>query len=442
MISTAPVPTLPPHSLLVFLLQVGVLLLLALVLGRLATRIRLPSVVGELCAGVFMGPSLLNHVTPGLAGWLLPKDAAQFHLLDAVGQVGVLLLIGMTGVEMDLRLIRRKRRVALSVGFAGLVLPFGSGVAVGWLLPASLVPAGENRAVVALFLGVALCVSAIPVIAKTLTDMKLAHRDIGQLTLAVGVIDDVVGWLLLSVVSAMAVGQVSAGTVAQSLGHTALLVLVAVTIGRPLVRWVMSWANGCAETGPPIAAATLIVLLSAAAAQALGMEAVFGALVGGALIGSVGAAGLSRLAPLRSVVLAVFAPLFFATAGLRIDLTALRHPTVFVTAVVVILVAILGKFVGAFLGALVGRMSRWEALALGAGMNARGVIEVVIATVGLRLGVLTTDTYTIVILVAIVTSVMAPPILGFAMRHVEQTAEEELRQQDQAVFTTGGVPGA
>jgi Kef-type K+ transport system membrane component KefB len=133
-------------------------------------------------------------------------------------------------------------------------------------------------------------------------------------------------------------------------------------------------------------------------------------------------------------VLAVFAPLFFATAGLRMDLTALARPVVLLAGVALLVVAVAGKFAGAFIGALSSRLSRWEALALGAGMNARGVVQVVVATVGLRLGVLDTATYTIVILVAIATSVMAPPILRWAMGRVERTAEEDLRERALADF--------
>ena len=154
----------------------------------------------------------------------------------------------------------------------------------------------------------------------------------------------------------------------------------------------------------------------------------FGAFLAGMLIA--GSIDPARLAPLRTVVLSVLAPLFMASAGLRIDLGGLADPKVALSAVVALVIAVLGKFSGAYLGARTSRMSPWEGVALGAGMNARGVVEVVVATVGLRLGVLTTDTFTIVVLIAIVTSLMAPPILRAAMARVEQTADERLRQAD------------
>ncbi|MGC4986827.1 cation:proton antiporter [Streptomyces sp. DT193] len=425
-ISAAPVPAIPPHSLLVFLLQVAVLLLLATALGQLAARFNMPAIVGELLAGVIVGPSLLSHAWPSLADWLLPKDPNQLHLLDAVGQLGVILLVGLTGMELKFDLVRRRGSTAVRVSLAGLLLPLALGVGVGFLLPDSLIPGGTSTTVFSLFLGVAMCVTAIPVIAKTLIDMNLLHRDVGQLTLAAGVFDDVVGWFLLSVVSAMATAGLTTGTVATALLYPVLVVAAAWLVGRPLVKWALRAANRSQSPTATVAVTTLIVLFGAAATQAMHLEAVFGAFVCGVLIGTSGELDKEKPAPLRTTVLAFLAPVFFATAGIRMDLTALTRPTVLATACAVLTVAILGKFVGACIGAKMSGLGRWEALALGAGMNCRGVIEVIVAMVGLKLGVLGPETYTIIILVAIVTSLMAPPILRIAMARVDENTEVEM----------------
>lgn len=422
----APVPPIPAHPLLVFLLQVGLLLVLAILLGRLAGRLRLPAIVGELTAGVLLGPSLFGWLAPGLSGWLFPAQAEQAHLLDAVGQIGVLLLVGLTGVEMDLAMVRRRGLTAVRVSTAGLLIPLGLGIGLGFPI-ARLLDIRGDTVVFVFFLGVAMCVSAIPVIAKMLMDMNLMHRDVAQLTLAAGTVDDAVGWFLLSIVSAMAVGGLTTGKVALAVAYLVLVVLAAVLIGRPLVRRVLRLSGGSAQQTVAVAAA--LILLAGAGTQALGLEAVFGAFLCGALIGSSGQFARAQTAALRTVVLSVLAPVFFATAGLRIDLRALAHPTILAAAVIVLLTAIVGKFAGAYLGALLSRLTRWEALALGAGMNARGVIEVIVAMVGLRLGILNTATYTIVVLVAVVTSVMAPPLLRIAMRRVQVTPEEEARRR-------------
>ncbi|MDX6739594.1 cation:proton antiporter [Actinocorallia sp. A-T 12471] len=417
--------TLPAEQLLVFLLQVGALLALAVGLGALARRLGMPAIVGELCAGVLLGPSVADHLFPGFTAWLLPKDPGQFHLLDAAAQLGVLLLVGITGIQLDLGLLRRRGMTAARVSLFGLLVPLALGVGAGLLLPGSLLGEGADRNVFAFFLGVAMCVSAIPVIAKTLMDMGLLHRDVGQLTLTAGMFDDAVGWFLLSIVSAMATVGVTTGTVATSIGHLGLVV-VAAFLARPLLRRLLR-ATGD-DTGRTVSVLVVVMILAAAATHALKLEAIFGAFVAGAVMGTTGEVTAERLAPLRTLVLAVLAPLFFATAGLRMDLTALAEPSVLGAALAVLAIAVVGKFLGAFAGAALSGLSRWEALALGAGMNARGVVEVVVAMVGLRLGILTTATYTIIVLVAIVTSLMAPPTLRFAMRRVAPTAEEETRE--------------
>jgi Kef-type K+ transport system membrane component KefB len=434
---SSPLPGLDPHVLLVFLLQVSLLLTVALALGRLAVRFGLPALVGELLTGVLLGPSLLGTIAPGALSWVLPPDAGQLHLLDAVGQLGVLLLVGITGVQLDTTMLRRRGATGVRVSLAGLLLPLGLGIGAGFLVPAVLLSDGADRGVFALFLGVAMCVTAIPVIAKTLADMGLLHRDIGQLTLAAGTVDDAVGWFLLSVVSAAATTGVRAGAVSSSLLYLVLFLVAAALIGRPLVRKALELAGRAGDGGPRVTVAVIVIILGAAVTHAMRMEALFGAFVAGLLIGQARLAdrpdprpgrGLwTDLKPLRTVVLSVLAPLFLATAGLRMDLTALADPQVLLAAVALLAVAVIGKFAGAYLGARLSRLSHWEGIALGAGMNARGVVEVVVATTGLRLGVLTVATYTVIVLIAVVTSVMGPPILRRAMARVEQTEVESER---------------
>ncbi|WP_460530642.1 cation:proton antiporter [Flindersiella endophytica] len=424
---SAPPPPLPGHELLIFLLQLALLLLLARGLGRLAERMKMPAIVGELLTGVIVGPSLLGNLAPGIAAWLFPPDGEQMHLLDAVGQLAVLLLVAVTGTHLDQAMLRRRGATALPVSLSGLVTTLMLGVLAGLAMPESLMAGDTERWVFALFLGVAMCVTAIPVIAKTLSDMGLLHRDVGQLTLAAGTVDDMVGWFLLSVAAAAATVGVTV-RIWLSVAYLIGFVLLAVVVARPLVRRIMRLAARAADPGATIAAAVVIVLLGATTSHALGMEPVFGALVAGILLGSPGATDQVKLAPLRTIVLSVLAPIFLATAGLRMDLSALTQLTVALAAVAVLAIAIAGKFAGVYLGARIARLGHWEGVALGAGMNSRGVIEVIVAMTGLRLGVLNTATYTVIVLVAVVTSVMAPPLLRSAMRRVAHSEAEVLRK--------------
>ncbi|MEV4497592.1 cation/H(+) antiporter [Micromonospora arborensis] len=426
-----PLPSLAPHVLLVFLLQVSLLLLVALALGRLAVRLGLPALVGELLTGVLLGPSLAGALAPGAFEWVLPADADQLHLTDAVGQLGVLLLVGLTGAQLDLAMVRKRGSTGVRVSLCGLLLPLALGIGAGFVVPGLLIPDGTGRGVFALFLGVAMCVTAIPVIAKTLADMGLLHRDIGQLTLAAGTVDDAVGWFLLSVVSAAATTGVRAGAVSLSALYLVAFVVAAMFIGRPLVRWAMRLAGRAGDGGVRVTVAVVVILLGAAATHAMKIEPLFGAFVAGILVGQVSGDDPTlwqHLSPLRTVVLSVLAPLFMATAGLRMDLTALADPKVLLTGIALLLVAVVGKFAGAYLGARTSRLSHWEGIALGAGMNARGVVEVVVATAGLRLGVLNIATYTVIVLIAVFTSLMGPPILRHAMSRVETTVAETERE--------------
>jgi K+:H+ antiporter len=426
-LQAAPVAPIGAHELLVLLLQLGVLLLVALVLGRVAVRLGMSAVVGELAAGVLLGPSLFAHIAPSWSGWLFPPG--QQHLLDAVGQLGVLLLVGLAGMHIDLGLVRRKGLTAGWVSTGGLVIPLALGIGIGFLLPASLLASGTDRTVFALFMGVALCVSAIPVIAKILLELRMLHRNIGQLIISAAAVDDIAGWLLLSVVSGMAVHGLRTDRVALSIAAIAAVVLLTVLVGRPICRTVLSVADRSGEPGVSLAAVVILLLLSAVGTHALGLEPILGAFLTGILIGSSKRIDARWMTPLRTFVMAVLAPIFFATAGLRMDLTALARPAVLLSAVGVLAVAIVGKFAGAYLGARTGRLSHWEGLALGAGLNARGVIQVIVAIVGLRLGILNVEAYTVIILVAIVTSLMAPPVLRYAVGRLTVTSEEQERER-------------
>lgn len=421
-----PAPPLAGHALLVLLVQLGILLAAAVLLGRLAVRLGAPRIVGELCAGVLLGPSLLGRLAPSWSGWLFPDQ--QFDLLDGVGQLGMLLLVGVTGMQLDLGLLRRQGARAIAVSAPSLAIPLGLGVAAGFLLPATLLPPSGDRTLFALFLGVALAVSALPVIAKILADLGFLHRDLGQLTIISASVDDVVGWLLLSIVTAMATTGVHAGTVATSVALLAGCLLVAWFALRPAVKLVLCGTARAGEPGTTAAVVTVLVLLCAAGTHALRLEALLGAFLCGLVIASTGRLDRAHLAPLRTVVLGVLAPIFFATAGLRLDLTVLGRPAVAAAVLAVLAVAVAGKFAGAFAGAALIRMDRWSAIALGAGLNARGVVQIVVASVGLQTGVLSSAGYTMVVLVAIATSLMAAPLLRLAIGRSEETPAERERE--------------
>ncbi|MBF6412623.1 cation:proton antiporter [Nocardia cyriacigeorgica] len=415
--------------MLILLVQLCVLLLAARLLGSIALRLRLPRIVGELSAGILLGPSVLGHLG-WLSSLLFPSAGEHQHLLDVVGQLGVVLLVGLAGAQLDLGYARRNAATVAKVSGTGLLVPLLLGLGAGLTVALPLRPDDVEPAVFAAFIAVALSVSAIPVIAKTLLELGLVHRDIGQLVLAASAIDDAVGWMLLSIVAALAVDGIAGMSILAAIGGLFGVLVVAVAIAGPLVRAAMRRADAATSRGEPADATgrvtvvmVVAILAGAVATGAVGFEPVLGAFLGGVLIRSSGVAA-AHIGPLSTMVMTVLAPIYFASAGLRMDLTALANPVVLGAALSVTCAAIAGKFAGAYLGGLLSGLDPHSRLALGAGMNARGVIEVIIAMVGLQLGVLGTAAYTALVLVAVVTSVMAPPVLRWALARVPESADE------------------
>ncbi|TRV72017.1 cation:proton antiporter [Streptomyces sp. 130] len=415
--------------MLIFLLQLSLLIAVTTLLGRVAARLNMPPVVGELTSGVLLGPSLFGNVAPGLSGWLLPRDAEQMHLLSAVSQLGVLLLVAITGAHIDLGLLRRRRHTIGLVSVGSVLLPLALGLVLGLLLPGSLTGGAGGRLTFALFIGVAVAVSALPVIAKTLLDMGLLHRNVGQMIVGSAAVSDIVGWLMLSVVSAMATHGLRAGVIAESVGCLLAVLAATVLVLRPVAARVLGPLQHT-QPGVSLSAIVVMVLLAAAGTHALGMEPILGAFLCGIVISSLGRASRRALDSVRAFVMATLAPLFLASAGLQVDLTALARPPVLLAALITLAVAVGAKFAGGYLGARAGRLSHTESLAIGAGLNARGLVEIVLASVGLRLGVLNSASYTVIVLVAVVTSVMAPPVLRRTTNRIATTPAELEREQE------------
>ncbi len=308
-------------------------------------------------------------------------------------------------------------------------MPFATGLGLGFMLPETFLAAPDKRLVFALFIGTAMSISAIPVIAKVLMEMNVIRRDIGQVTLAAGMIDDTIGWILLSVVAGLASsGTVSFLSVGRSFLSVVLVLVLAYTLGRRLVSLLIRTLDNHVG-GDSVMLTTLmaLALTFGAITQALRLEAVLGAFIAGILVGQVKRFDERLRHMFEQVALGIFAPVFFAAAGLRVDLGKLAQPKVLAVGLIVLAIAIFGKFVGAYIGARASRQGHWEALSLGAGMNARGAMEIIVATIGFTRGILTAEMYSIILMVAVVTSLMAPPILRWTLSHVRPSEEEQRR---------------
>ncbi|MEM9200868.1 MAG: cation:proton antiporter [Actinomycetota bacterium] len=420
---------LDEHELLVFWTQLLVLVASARLLGELMRRVNLPSVIGQLGAGVILGPSIFGRVWPSGFEWFLPDDEISSGALFAVSWLGVALLLVTAGFETDLGLIRRLGRAAALVTGFSLVVPLLGGLIVGSVLPASFIGAESDRTVFALFVAAALAVSALAVIAKILSELGLMRRDFGQITVAAGMANDVVGWIMLAVFTGFATsGEVSATGIVRTVGGLAVFLLLAMTVGQRVVDRALRFVR---RDGPDVPGAMTVVVMTmliyGVATQALGIEAVLGAFVAGVVLHRSRFQQREVLDHLESVTNTFLAPVFFATAGLRVDLGLLGEGNALAWAGAVVVVAVVAKFVGAFIGARLAGQSTRAATALGAGLNARGALEIVIASVGLSLGVFTETAYTVIVIVPLITSIFAAVSLRIIVRDWRGTDEEQER---------------
>ena len=417
------------HQVLLFLLQVSLLLLLGRSLGQVFRRFGQPAVVGEIAAGVILGPSVLGELAPDVFDWLFPVDAVQSGLLFAIGWVGVILLLLATGFETDLTLIGKLGKAAVWVTIGSLTLPFAFGLGGGFIAPDALIGAGIDRPVFALFLATALTISSLPVIAKILGELRLLRRNFGQLTLAVGMANDVIGWVLLGLIAGLAgSGEFDLQRLATVVIGLIVLLSAAVLVGQRLFDAILhQMRRQGVGLGGWVTMMIVFALGFGALTQALKIEAVLGAFIAGILLGRSRYRSHEAEEQIAVITTSFAAPIFFATAGLRADLSALGDSTVAVWAVIVFAIASVSKFAGSMLGARIAGMSGREGVALGTALNARGALEIVIATVGLSLGVLNDQSYTIVVIMAIATTMLAAPVLRRLTADWRGSPEEEDR---------------
>lgn len=397
------------YDLLVFWVQLLALVVGARTLGWVMLQFGLPRVIGELGAGVVLGPTLFGHYFPEQFEWFLPAGGEQAAALLTVSWIGVALLLVLAGFETDLGLITKLGRPAALVAVGSMLVPAAAGSVVGWLIPAEFLGADAKRSTFLLFVALAVSVSALAVVAKILSDLGLMRRDFGQITVAVGMANDMVGWLLLGVLTGVAAsGGVSAVDILISVGGLLLFLVLALTVGQWLVdRWLRRTRRSNDSVGAAVTVAVVTMLGFGVVTQGLGVEAVLGAFVAGVVLHRSRFVDERLEHYIERLTSSFFAPVFFATAGLQVNLLLLEDRTILTWTIVVVAVAIVAKFAGAYGGARLAGRSHRAGLALGAGLNARGTLEIVIASVGLSLGVFNTASFTIIVLVPLVTSLFA-----------------------------------
>ena len=426
----------------VFLAQLIILMLVGRLLGEAMNRIGQPSIMGMLLGGILLGPSMLGALWPDLQHALFPKTPEQKAMLDGVSQFGILLLLLLTGMETDLRLVRTVGAAALSVSLAGVAVPFLCGFALGEFMPASLLPHPDQRLLTSLFLGTALSISSIKIVAAIVREMGFTRRNLGQIIVASAICEDSIGWIIIAITLSLAeAGAIDLMSVTKSVLGTAAFLAISFTVGRRIVFFLIRWTNDNFESDFPVIT-TILVIMGAMALTThfIGVHTVLGAFVAGVLIGESPILSKHIDEQLRGLILAFFMPVFFGIAGLSADLTVLRDPQLALMTLGLIGIASFGKFAGAFIGGEIGGLTRRESLALACGMNARGSTEVIVATIGLAMGALSQNLYTMIVAMAVATTMAMPPMLRWALARVPMSKAEKERLEREEFEAKGFVP--
>lgn len=400
--------------MLTVVLSTGVLLGMARALGECARRLNQPAVVGEVLAGILLGPSLLGKIAPAWMNSLFPQQGAACFVLQGLSGLGAVMFLLTAGLELNLSSVLRQSRTAIGVSAAGIVVPFGLGVVLAGFAPAALgCEPGADPRMFALFFGIALSVSALPMIARTLMDLDLYRTDFGVIVIASAVASDLVGWIAFAALLAMmGVGHASVG-VGWTLTLTLLFVVGVLTVGRAWIHRALPWIQ--AHTSWPsgvMGFALCLTLLGAAATEWIGIHAIFGAFLIGVAIGDSRHLREQTRATIDRFVGSFFAPLFFAGIGLRTDFVTHFDPGL--TALVLI-VACAGKVLGCSTGGRWSGLSRREAWAIGIALNARGAMEIILGVLALQHGLIGERLFVSLVFMALATAIISGPLVQKVM---------------------------
>lgn len=395
-------------ELLLFIAQVIIIIVAARFIGYLFRLIRQPQVVGEMAAGILLGPSLFGWVAPDAFRLFFPDHSLGF--ISALSQLGLIIFMFLIGLELDLSILKGRRRTALAAGLSSIVVPFGLGLLLALVLYSEHGPSDISLPVFGLFIGTAMSITAFPVLARILTERKLLRTELGAVAIACAALNDLTGWIILALVLVLArAGETDLPLWLTILGSGVYLALMMGPV-RGLMRRLENRIQRRGEITQDALAVILVVgLASAWVTEWLGIHALFGAFMAGIAMPRRAGIVHALIEKLNDYTVVLLLPLFFAYTGLRTSIGLLAEPGLWFEGALVILVAVVGKFAGATLPARATGMSWRDAGALGALMNTRGLMELVMLNIGLDIGVITPTIFAMLVLMAVVTTFMTSP---------------------------------
>jgi Kef-type K+ transport system membrane component KefB len=404
------------HVLAEVLLALAVISVMARLVGNAVERfLKQPPVMGEILAGIILGPSVLGAISAGAYAFLMPQEAAPH--LGIVAKIGVVLFMFLVGMHLDSRPLRANSHSTLAISHASILAPFVLGAGVAFLLYPRYSSAATTFTVFSLFLGVSMSVTAFPVLARILTDRRIHGTPLGVTALACAAVDDATAWCLLAFVSGVATAQI--GGAAQTVAFVGLYVAVMFVVVRPVVRWIAAREEVRAD---PVSLTRLAIvigmmLVSAVVTERIGIHALFGAFLFGAFIPHDGRLARQIRARVEDIVVVLLLPIFFAFTGMRTEIGLLSTWADWMFCGLIILVATAGKFGGSFVAARLSGLGWRESSAIGVLMNTRGLMELIVLNVGLDMGILSPTLFAMLVIMALATTFSTTPVLHLIMRH-------------------------
>jgi Kef-type K+ transport system membrane component KefB len=421
------------------MLAIAAVLLAARLVGAITARLSQPRVMGEVLAGILLGPTLLGEVWPEAKDYLFPADIIP--LLSAASQIGLAFYLFLVGMELDPRILRERIGSAAFISNTSVAFP----MALGFLaaIPVYTLLAPDIRYLpFALFMGVAMSITAFPVLARILIEKRMLRRPVGALSMAGAAIDDVTAWGLLALATAVS-GTGKPSHALQVIALAAVFTAAMLLIGRRLLgRLSKSYDEVGHVSVFWLGVIFVCVLLSAFTAQQIGIAAIFGAFIMGLIMPRRAGLTADVSGRFENFVVLVLLPLFFVVTGLRTQVSAINRPILWVITLGLIGVAVAGKFLGAMIAARVSGFKLRDSAAIGALMNTRGLTELIVLNIGLDLGVISTQLFTMLVIMALVTTFMAGPILRLIdpRGELSEPVEEELRRARRAITDEIEVP--
>jgi Kef-type K+ transport system membrane component KefB len=390
------------------LLQIAVMLAFALVFGSLMRRLHQPAVLGEILGGIILGPSLLGVVAPAVQSQLFPAFGEPSRILYYIAYLGLVAFVFIAGLVLDLTCIRHQGRSTLTISISGVILPFALGYAMVVLMPRLWSIPLEDQGIFALFMGTALSISALPVIARILIDLDLLKTDLGGIIMGAATINDIVGWSIFALILSVLNTNISLGI---NLGLTAGVLVVTIAI-LYLTDKNRAWHKSPLG-GIIIDLIALIMLAASIASEFIGAHGIFAAFLAGVILSLRRSRRDLILKKTYLPVMTILAPIYFVSIGLKTNFAANFDLTI---VLLVFSVACIGKIIGAGLGAMIGGMAERKALAVGFGLNARGAREIVLATAALDYGLIEGHIFVALVIMALATTMISGMALPWLMK--------------------------